>query len=79
MTSLRGDKVKPEWKSPMIHDTSGNLVWMDPSYGETFGLSVQRYKGNDYLTFWKGDDSLGHGEGTYIMVRFLTRERQMIN
>ncbi|KAH9219381.1 ASST-domain-containing protein [Leptodontidium sp. 2 PMI_412] len=68
MTSLRGDKVKPEWKSPMIHDTSGNLVWMDPSYGETFGLSVQRYKGIDYLTFWKGDDSLGHGEGTYIML-----------
>lgn len=68
MTSLRGDKVEPEWQSPMIHDTSGNLVWMNPSYRETFGLSVQRYKGSDYLTFWKGDDSQGHGEGTYIMV-----------
>ncbi|KAH7371870.1 ASST-domain-containing protein [Cadophora sp. MPI-SDFR-AT-0126] len=68
MTSLRGDKLESEWKSPMIHDTQGNLVWMDPSYGEIFNLAVQRYKDNDYLTFWKGDDSLGHGEGTYIML-----------
>jgi len=48
MTSLRGDKLERDWKSPMIHDTQGNLVWMDPSYGETFNLAVQRYKGNDY-------------------------------
>ncbi|KAH7323846.1 hypothetical protein BKA65DRAFT_528614 [Rhexocercosporidium sp. MPI-PUGE-AT-0058] len=74
MTSLRGDKVEPKWKSPMIHDTSGNLVWMDPSHGETFGLSVQRYKKRDYLAFWERNDSLRHGEGTYIMLDSLYKQ-----
>ncbi|TGO22731.1 hypothetical protein BPAE_0157g00180 [Botrytis paeoniae] len=69
MISLRGDKVHITGQSPMIHDHQGNLVWMNASYGETFGLNVQRYKGVDYLTFWKGDDSVGgHGEGVYILL-----------
>lgn len=69
MISLRGDKVHISGQSPMIHDTKGNLVWMNASYGETFGLNVQRYRGVDYLSFWQGDDSVGgHGEGVYILV-----------
>ncbi|KAB8300458.1 hypothetical protein EYC80_000629 [Monilinia laxa] len=69
MISLRGDKVHITGQSPMIHDARGNLVWMNASYGETFGLNVQRYKGVDYLTFWQGDDSVGgHGEGVYILL-----------
>lgn len=72
MISLRGDKVHITGQSPMIHDHQGNLVWMNASYGETFGLNVQRYKNVDYLTFWQGDDSVGgHGEGVYILVCFL--------
>jgi hypothetical protein len=70
MISLRGDKVALKGQSPMIHDHNGNLVWMNATYGETFGLTVQKYKGQDYLTFWQGDDSVGgHGEGYYFMVR----------
>lgn len=70
MISLRGDKVELKGQSPMIVDGKGNLVWMNATYGETFGLGVQKYKGQDYLTFWQGDDSVGgHGEGYYYMVR----------
>lgn len=69
MISLRGDKVALKGQSPMIHDSQGNLVWMNATYGETFGLSVQTYKGQEYLTFWQGDDSVGgHGEGYYFLV-----------
>ncbi|RAL67368.1 hypothetical protein DID88_008123 [Monilinia fructigena] len=69
MISLRGDRVHITGQSPMIHDARGNLVWMNASYGETFGLNMQRYKGVDYLTFWQGDDSVGgHGEGAYILL-----------
>lgn len=69
MISLRGDRVKAKAQSPMIFDAKGHLVWMDNTYGETFGLGVQRYKGVDYLTFWQGDDSVGgHGEGYYFLV-----------
>ena len=69
MISLRGDKVELKGQSPMIFDGKGNLVWMNATYGETFGLGVQTYKGKKYLTFWQGDDSVGgHGEGYYFMV-----------
>ena len=70
MISLRGDQVDLKGQSPMILDGNGSLVWMNATYGETFGLGVQTYKGKDYLTFWQGDDSVGgHGEGYYFLVR----------
>ncbi|KAM3080381.1 hypothetical protein ACMFMG_005339 [Clarireedia jacksonii] len=69
LISLRGDMVKPKGQSPMVFDSSGNLVWMNATYGETFGLNVQTYNGKEYLTFWQGDDSVGgHGEGVYILL-----------
>lgn len=65
--SPRGYSVhKP---GPMILDQKGRLVWTKP-YGHTYNFNVYNYKGQDYLTFWVGDDSrVGHGEGTYYMVR----------
>ena len=73
MISLRGDKVDLKAKSPMILDNKGQLVWMDARYGETFALGVQKYKGVDYLTFWKGISYVGgHGEGFYYMVSFIS-------
>ena len=49
---------------------SGSLVWgPDRHYGEVYNFQVQQYKGEDYLVFWAGDDSIGgHGEGKYYMV-----------
>ncbi|KAF7904701.1 hypothetical protein EAF00_002035 [Botryotinia globosa] len=64
MISLRGDEVHITGQSPMIHDHQGNLVWMNASHGETFGLNIQKCKDVDYLTFWQGDDS-GGGGGTW--------------
>jgi hypothetical protein len=73
LISLRGDMVELKGQSPMIFDSSGNLVWMNATYGETFGLNVQTYSGKEYLTFWQGDDSVGgHGSGVYILVSHVT-------
>ncbi|GAM39984.1 hypothetical protein TCE0_034r11978 [Talaromyces pinophilus] len=53
---------------PMILDQNGHLVWFKPM-GQTYNMNVQTYKGQNYLTFWSGDDSIvGHGEGTYYML-----------
>lgn len=58
---------------PMIVDPRGELVWtqhFDNEYGgEAYDLMMQTYKGQDYLTFWLGDDRVrGHGSGSYYMV-----------
>jgi hypothetical protein len=40
---------------------------------------VQHYQGQEYLTFWTGDDQIrGHGSGAYMMVsniRHLIQDR----
>lgn len=63
----RGDSVRRS--GPMILDPEGHLVWFK-DYPTTYNANVYRYKGEPYLTFWAGDDSIrGHGDGTYYMVR----------
>lgn len=65
------------WKvprpGPMILDAKGSMIWskhFDNQFGgQAYDLKVQRYKGEDYLTFWLGDDRIrGHGAGEYYMV-----------
>ena len=53
-----------------IMDSDGSLLWgPDRHYGEVYNFQVQKYKGEDYLVFWAGDDSIGgHGEGKYYML-----------
>lgn len=68
----RGWKVPSP--GPMILDGDGNLVWTDHFSnkfgGQAYDLRVQRYKGEEYLTFWLRDDRVrGHGAGHYYMVR----------
>lgn len=42
---------------------------MSGKYGSVYNLRVQEYRGQKYLTFWVGDDTItGHGTGSYIMV-----------
>jgi hypothetical protein len=58
---------------PMILDERGELVWthhFDNKFGgQAYDLQVQQYRGEDYLTFWLGDDRVrGHGSGWYYMV-----------
>lgn len=58
---------------PMILDTHGELVWnrhFDNKFGgQAYDLMVQTYQGQEFLTFWLGDDRVrGHGSGFYYMV-----------
>lgn len=58
---------------PMILDARGELVWhhyfQNSFGGQAYNFMVQKYKGEDYLTFWLGDDRIrGHGSGFYYMV-----------
>jgi hypothetical protein len=58
---------------PMILDSKGDLIWSkhfaNEWGGQAYDLMVQHYQGQEYLTFWTGDDQIrGHGSGTYTMV-----------
>jgi hypothetical protein len=58
----------------LLLDARGNLVWYQQESGAVHNPQVQRYKGNDYITYWVGDDEFwGHGAGYYKMVCFLPR------
>ncbi|KAK9855192.1 hypothetical protein MYU51_002491 [Penicillium brevicompactum] len=52
----------------MILDQDGDLVWFK-EYATTYNLNIQSFRGEDYLTFWAGNDGIGgHGDGTYYML-----------
>ncbi|CAK3740644.1 hypothetical protein DOTSEDRAFT_70388 [Lecanosticta acicola] len=58
---------------PMILDGRGKLIWtkhFDNKFGgQAYDFSLQQYQGEDYLTFWLGDDRIrGHGAGYYYML-----------
>lgn len=62
----RGDSVKNP--GPMILDAHGELVWMKHERGKTQDFKVQRFKGQDYLTYWLGDEDHDNGRGSWHMV-----------
>lgn len=62
----RGDSVP--YPGPVILDNEGSLVWMETKYGQAMDLKVQKYKGEDYITFWHGGDSGWFGRGYYLML-----------
>lgn len=62
----RGDSVAHP--GPMILDARGELVWMKYNWGTTQDFRVQRYRDQDYLTYWQGDEEDGHGCGSWYMV-----------
>ncbi|KAE8366406.1 ASST-domain-containing protein [Aspergillus caelatus] len=53
---------------PLIFDNKGNLVWMESRFGMVMDFRVQRYRGEDYLTFWTGEDDGTRGLGRYYML-----------
>lgn len=53
---------------PMLLDNKGNMVWSGKEFGMVSDLKVQRYRGEEYLTFWTGHDDGTHGHGVYHMV-----------
>ena len=61
---------------PTILDARGELVWhhyFENSWGgQAYNFLVQKYMGEDHLTFWLGDDRVrGHGAGFYYLVRLI--------
>jgi hypothetical protein len=57
---------------PMIVDSHGELIWAKSTEGQAYDFKVQEYKGEQYLTYWQGDDKVrGHGAGDYYMVYFV--------
>ncbi|KAL3423470.1 F-box domain-containing protein [Phlyctema vagabunda] len=53
---------------PVLMDARGNLIWATGEFGDVTNLQVQRYKGEDYLTFWAGQSRGPHSNGTYYML-----------
>ncbi|KAI2887513.1 hypothetical protein CBS63078_4526 [Aspergillus niger] len=53
---------------PLVYDNQGNLVWIEREFGQIMDLKVQHYMGEDYLTFWAGDDDGTRGLGQYYML-----------
>jgi hypothetical protein len=54
---------------PVMLDAKGNLIWMEDRFGQAMNFQVQKYKGQDYLTFWRGTDHAAHSNGSYVLVR----------
>ncbi|GMG43718.1 unnamed protein product [Aspergillus oryzae var. brunneus] len=60
---------------PLIFDNKGDLVWMEDRFGMVMDFRVQRYRGEDYLTFWVGEDDGTRGLGldsTYTLTHTIT-------
>jgi hypothetical protein len=68
MFTPRGDLTNLPQLTIMDHE--GHLVYTIPWNGQQmYNLQVQEYKGEKYLTFWAGDDTVGgHGAGTIFML-----------
>ncbi|RFU27977.1 hypothetical protein B7463_g8362, partial [Scytalidium lignicola] len=66
LISPRG-KVVPK-PGPVILDMRGNLIWMDTRFGQVMNFQVQKYRGNEYLTFWSGTDFTAHSNGSYYLL-----------
>jgi hypothetical protein len=67
MLTPRGGMVSEA--SASILDNKGHLIWTVGGYNQIYNLLVQEYNGEQYLTFWAGNDAVGgHGAGFYYMV-----------
>lgn len=54
---------------PMILDNAGQMVWHNEAFPIAYGVTVQQYRTEQYITFWAGNDQvIGHGSGSYYMV-----------
>jgi hypothetical protein len=50
----------------LLLDHQGNLVWHHAEKGSIHNFQIQTYNGNEYISFWVGDDGFfGSGRGFY--------------
>ncbi|KAJ5971482.1 uncharacterized protein N7479_001400 [Penicillium vulpinum] len=64
--ALRGDSIAHP--GPMILDPAGELVWKKWNMYTTQDFKLQRYKGENYLTYWEGETAEGIGQGSWYML-----------
>ena len=67
LLSPRGKAVPSP--GPVMLDSSGNLIWTEAKFGQAMNFQVQKFNGEDYLTFWRGTDHAAHANGSYVLVR----------
>ncbi|KAJ5374390.1 hypothetical protein N7517_006396 [Penicillium concentricum] len=73
----RGDSIAHP--GPMILNADGELVWTKWNRGTTQDFKVQRYKGEDYLTYWQGDTTNGLGQGSWYMLDSTYTQRYVVS
>ncbi|KAL2421831.1 hypothetical protein ABEF95_008290 [Exophiala dermatitidis] len=68
----RGPFVTGQARGPVMLDPKGNLIWMDnQEFMQALNFNVQKYKGQDYLTFWtksKKGRHPGRPKKSYVML-----------
>ncbi|KAH8811268.1 ASST-domain-containing protein [Xylogone sp. PMI_703] len=66
----RGPSVTGKARGPVILDARGNLIWMETDkFQQALSLEVQKYKGEDYLTFWmKTKTKKNKTKKSYVML-----------
>ncbi|KAJ0423559.1 ASST-domain-containing protein [Aspergillus carlsbadensis] len=75
--SPRGDSVANP--GPMIFDADGELVWLKHNWETTHDFKVQRFQGEEFLTYWEGEQVEGRGYGSWYMVDSTYTIRYVIN
>ncbi|KAL4804751.1 ASST-domain-containing protein [Aspergillus unguis] len=73
----RGDSVAHE--GPVILDADGELVWKQHNWETTHDFKVQRYQGEDYLTYWEGSQVESRGYGSWYMLDATYTPRYVVN
>jgi hypothetical protein len=55
---------------PLIFNSRGQLIWFYPvpNKGAAFNTEVQRYQGQQVLTFWQGQTANGYGSGEDVIL-----------
>jgi hypothetical protein len=55
---------------PLILNPDGELIWFNPipNRGAAFNTEVQRYNGQQVLTYWQGYTQSGHGSGVDVIL-----------
>jgi hypothetical protein len=59
---------KTDQFSPMIYDSDGSPVWIDPTGATGTDLRVQQYQGESVLTYWSGRSNNGNGQGYGVIL-----------
>jgi hypothetical protein len=54
--------------APVIYDAAGSPLWIGPAGDSSTDLRVQRYRGEDVLTYWSGREYDGNGRGRGVIL-----------